>query len=187
MTAERRTAIRCTRERRRVTCAPSSSAVPAATPTRGTTSPHTSAALAGIVAGAGYRVEVSDDLLGGLAALGDADLLVVNAGNPEAPLPEGAGEPPEPTEDRDRRGGRRARGRARSRHRRPRGARVGVHAARAARLRPRPRRALDRGLLVASGDRGRARAHRRHPRDRRRPLRLHRDRRAVLRPAHSTA
>ena len=60
---------------------------------------HTSAALAGIVAGAGYRVEVSDDLLGGLAALGDADLLVVNAGNPEAPLPEGAGEPAEPTED----------------------------------------------------------------------------------------
>jgi len=60
---------------------------------------HTSAALAGIVAGAGYRVEVSDDLLAGLAALGDADLLVVNAGNPEAPLPEGAGEPAEPTAD----------------------------------------------------------------------------------------
>ena len=59
---------------------------------------ETSAALAGIVAGAGYRVEVGDDLLGGLAALGDADLLVVNAGNPESPLPEGTGEPAEPTE-----------------------------------------------------------------------------------------
>jgi len=60
---------------------------------------ETSAALAGIVAGAGYRVEVSDDLLAGLAALGDADLLVVNAGDPESPLPEGAEEPAEPTED----------------------------------------------------------------------------------------
>lgn len=59
---------------------------------------ETSAALAGIVAGAGYRVEVGDDLLGGLAALGDADLLVVNAGNPESPLPEATGEPAEPTE-----------------------------------------------------------------------------------------
>ena len=60
---------------------------------------ETSAALAGIVAGAGYRVEVGDDLLAGLAALGDADLLVVNAGNPESPLPEGAGEPAEPTDE----------------------------------------------------------------------------------------
>ena len=60
---------------------------------------ETSAALAGIVAGAGYRVEVSDDLLGGLAALGDADLLVVNAGDPESPLPESTGEPAEPTDD----------------------------------------------------------------------------------------
>jgi type 1 glutamine amidotransferase len=60
---------------------------------------ETSAALAGIVAGAGYRVEVGDDLLAGLAALGDADLLVVNAGSPESPLPEGSGEPPEPSEE----------------------------------------------------------------------------------------
>ena len=44
---------------------------------------ETSAALAGIVGSAGYRVEVSDDLLGGLADLGDAELLIVNAGNPE--------------------------------------------------------------------------------------------------------
>ncbi|MEV1132260.1 ThuA domain-containing protein [Agromyces sp. NPDC049794] len=54
---------------------------------------ETSAALAGIVAGAGYRVDVSDDLLGGLANLGDADLLVVNAGSPTMPLPEGAPDP----------------------------------------------------------------------------------------------
>jgi len=60
---------------------------------------ETSAALAGIVAGAGYRVEVSDDLLGGLAALGDADLLVVNAGNPRTPLPDGASDPGEPGDD----------------------------------------------------------------------------------------
>lgn len=51
---------------------------------------ETSAALAGIVGSAGYRVEVSDDLLGGLAALGDADLLVVNAGNPDSPPPDDA-------------------------------------------------------------------------------------------------
>ncbi len=44
---------------------------------------ETSAALAGIVGSAGYRVDVSDDLLGGLADLGDAELLIVNAGNPE--------------------------------------------------------------------------------------------------------
>ncbi len=44
---------------------------------------ETSAALAGIVGSAGYRVDVSDDLLGGLARLGDADLLIVNAGDPE--------------------------------------------------------------------------------------------------------
>jgi len=60
---------------------------------------ETSAALAGIIAGAGYRVEVSDDLLGGLAALGDADLLVVNAGNPSAPLPDGVADPGEPGAD----------------------------------------------------------------------------------------
>ena len=60
---------------------------------------ETSAALAGIVAGAGYRVEVGDDLLAGLAGLGDADLLVVNAGDPEAPLPEGTGEPAQPTDE----------------------------------------------------------------------------------------
>jgi uncharacterized protein len=60
---------------------------------------ETSAALAGIIAGAGYRVDVSDDLLGGLAALGDADLLVVNAGNPDSPRPEGAPELTEPTGD----------------------------------------------------------------------------------------
>ena len=60
---------------------------------------ETSAALAGIVAGAGYRVTVGDDLLAGLAALGDADLLVVNAGNPDAPLPDGTGDPAEPTEE----------------------------------------------------------------------------------------
>ena len=33
---------------------------------------ETSAALAGIIAGVGYRVDVSDDLLGGLAALATA-------------------------------------------------------------------------------------------------------------------
>jgi hypothetical protein len=44
---------------------------------------ETSAALAGIIGSAGYRVDVSDDLLGGLADLGDAELLIVNAGNPE--------------------------------------------------------------------------------------------------------
>ena len=60
---------------------------------------ETSAALTGIIAGAGYRVEVSDDLLGGLAAIGDADLLVVNAGNPATPLPEGAVDPGEPGAD----------------------------------------------------------------------------------------
>lgn len=60
---------------------------------------ETSAALAGIIAGAGYRVEVSDDLLGGLAAIGDADLLVVNAGNPETPLPDGVADPGEPGAD----------------------------------------------------------------------------------------
>lgn len=60
---------------------------------------ETSAALAGIVAGAGYRVDVSDDLLGGLAALGDAELLVVNAGNPATPLPEGVADPGEPDAD----------------------------------------------------------------------------------------
>ncbi|WP_448809085.1 ThuA domain-containing protein [Agromyces bauzanensis] len=54
---------------------------------------ETSAALAGIVAGAGYHVDVSDDLLGGLASLGDADLLVVNAGNPNTPIPDGAADP----------------------------------------------------------------------------------------------
>ena len=46
---------------------------------------ETSAALAGIVAGAGFRVDVSDDLLGGLAHLDDIDLVVVNAGDPDAP------------------------------------------------------------------------------------------------------
>lgn len=60
---------------------------------------ETSAVLAGIIAGAGYRVEVSDDLLGGLAAIGDADLLVVNAGNPETPLPDGVDDPGEPGSD----------------------------------------------------------------------------------------
>lgn len=60
---------------------------------------ETSAALAGIIAGAGYRVDVSDDLLGGLAALGDADLLVVNAGNPDGPDPEGSADPGEPNAD----------------------------------------------------------------------------------------
>lgn len=54
---------------------------------------ETSAALAGIVAGAGYRVDVSDDLLGAMAKLGDADLLVVNAGDPNTPLPEGVTDP----------------------------------------------------------------------------------------------
>ena len=61
---------------------------------------ETSAVLAGIVAGAGYRVNVNDDLLAGLVGLGDADLLVVNAGRqPDAPRPEGAPEPAEPTDD----------------------------------------------------------------------------------------
>lgn len=60
---------------------------------------ETSAALAGIIAGAGYRVDVSDDLLGGLADLGGTDLLVVNAGNPNVPLPEGVAEPGEPGAD----------------------------------------------------------------------------------------
>jgi hypothetical protein len=54
---------------------------------------ETSAALAGIVTGAGYRVEVSDDLLGGLARLDGVDLLVVNAGNPEVGRPEGVDDP----------------------------------------------------------------------------------------------
>lgn len=54
---------------------------------------ETSAALAGIIAGAGYHVDVSDDLLGGLADLRDVDLLVVNAGDPDSPLPEGAVDP----------------------------------------------------------------------------------------------
>ncbi|WP_173921499.1 ThuA domain-containing protein [Agromyces sp. Marseille-P2726] len=54
---------------------------------------ETSAALAGIVAGAGYRVEASDDLLGGFAALDDIDLVVVNAGDPDGPMPEGAADP----------------------------------------------------------------------------------------------
>jgi hypothetical protein len=61
---------------------------------------ETSAALAGILGGAGYHVHVSDDLLGGLAGLGDADLLVVNAGDPASPQPEGEPEPPAPTEAR---------------------------------------------------------------------------------------
>jgi uncharacterized protein len=60
---------------------------------------ETSAALAGIIAGAGYRVEVSDDLLRGLGDLGDADLLVVNAGNPATPLPDGAVDPGAPGAD----------------------------------------------------------------------------------------
>ena len=59
---------------------------------------ETSAALAGIVTGAGYRVEVSDDLLGGLAALEGVDLLVVNAGGPDSPLPEGAVDPGAPSD-----------------------------------------------------------------------------------------
>ena len=59
---------------------------------------ETSAALAGILGGAGYHVHVSDDLLAGLAELGDAELLVVNAGNPANPRPEGEPEPPAPTE-----------------------------------------------------------------------------------------
>ncbi|HEX6364913.1 MAG TPA: hypothetical protein VF000_02095, partial [Agromyces sp.] len=46
---------------------------------------ETSAALAGIVAGAGYHVDVNDDVLGGLAALDGIDLLVVNAGDPDMP------------------------------------------------------------------------------------------------------
>ncbi|HET8949738.1 MAG TPA: ThuA domain-containing protein [Solirubrobacteraceae bacterium] len=58
---------------------------------------ETSAALAGIVTGAGYRVEVSDDLLGGLARLDGVDLLVVNAGDPEVALPAGAEDPGAPT------------------------------------------------------------------------------------------
>lgn len=60
---------------------------------------ETSAALAGLIAGAGYHVEVSDDLLGGLAALDDVDLLVVNAGNPDAPSPDGVTDPGEPSPD----------------------------------------------------------------------------------------
>lgn len=60
---------------------------------------ETSAALAGLIGGAGYHVEVSDDLLGGLAALGDVDLLVVNAGNPDGPLPDGVADPGEPSDD----------------------------------------------------------------------------------------
>jgi hypothetical protein len=59
---------------------------------------ETSAALAGILGGAGYHVHVSDDLVAGLAELGDAELLVVNAGNPANPRPEGEPEPPAPTE-----------------------------------------------------------------------------------------
>jgi hypothetical protein len=46
---------------------------------------ETSAALAGIVAGAGFHVDVNDDVLGGLAALDGIDLLVVNAGDPDMP------------------------------------------------------------------------------------------------------
>lgn len=60
---------------------------------------ETSAALAGIIAGAGYHVDVSDDLLGGLANLGDADLLVVNAGSPATPLPAGVTDPGPATDD----------------------------------------------------------------------------------------
>lgn len=60
---------------------------------------ETSAALAGIVGSAGYRVEVSDDLLGGLADLGDADLLIVNAGDPANPGPADAPKPPAPRDD----------------------------------------------------------------------------------------
>lgn len=60
---------------------------------------ETSAALAGIIAGAEYHVDVSDDLLGGLANLGDADLLVVNAGSPATPLPAGVTDPGPATDD----------------------------------------------------------------------------------------
>jgi len=57
---------------------------------------ETSAALAGIVAGAGYYVEARDDVLGGLAALDGVDLLVVNSANPDSPRPEGAVDAGEP-------------------------------------------------------------------------------------------
>lgn len=57
---------------------------------------ETSAALAGIVAGAGYYVEARDDVLAGLAALEGVDLLVVNSANPDSPSPEGAVDTGEP-------------------------------------------------------------------------------------------
>lgn len=53
--------------------------------------PETSARLASLVAEAGYDVEVRDDVDAALATLGgDVRLLVVNAGDPDGPLPDGA-------------------------------------------------------------------------------------------------
>ncbi|MEI5584681.1 MULTISPECIES: ThuA domain-containing protein [unclassified Agromyces] len=53
--------------------------------------PETTARLASIVGEAGFEVEVRDDVDAALAALGDdVRLLVVNAGDPTVPSPEGA-------------------------------------------------------------------------------------------------
>ncbi|MBM7503925.1 ThuA domain-containing protein [Agromyces aurantiacus] len=51
---------------------------------------ETSARLAELVAAAGYDVEVRDDVDAALAALrDDVDLVVVNAGDPDGPVPDG--------------------------------------------------------------------------------------------------
>lgn len=53
--------------------------------------PETSARIASLVAEAGYEVEVRDDVDAALAGLGDdVRLLVVNAGDPDSPVPDGA-------------------------------------------------------------------------------------------------
>ena len=52
---------------------------------------ETSARLASLVAEAGYDVEVRDDVDAALATLGgDVALLVVNAGDPDGPVPDAA-------------------------------------------------------------------------------------------------
>ncbi|WP_172979955.1 ThuA domain-containing protein [Agromyces agglutinans] len=59
--------------------------------------PETSAELAGIARAAGFDVEIVLDPLRGLADLADGvRVVIVNAGDPEGPLPEGAPDPGEP-------------------------------------------------------------------------------------------
>ncbi|QTX03527.1 ThuA domain-containing protein [Agromyces archimandritae] len=65
--------------------------------------PETSAALADIVRAAGFEPEIADGPLEGLADLaGGAHLIVVNAGDPDGPMPEGADAPPPSPELEDR-------------------------------------------------------------------------------------